>query len=185
MKKYLFLFVVSVLATQNLQAQSVSFDRFVRKVKKANRESERHDITIPGFLIRFASNFVNEDDLEGIDIKIITKKLSELRIVTIEDNKGIATEDYKKFIEDVHNEGFEDLMVVRSDDTKVRFMIKERKDFIRNIVLLVDEKSGGDFVMLSLEGKFTMEDVNKLVKNVEIDGIGKKHKTNSVKTVRD
>jgi hypothetical protein len=185
MKKFLFLIAISLITALNLTAQSDSFDRFVRKVKKANSEGERHDITIPGFLIRFASNFVDKDDLEGLDLKIITKKLSELRVVTIEGNKGVDAEDYKKFIEDVHGEGFEDLMVVRSDDTKVRFMIKERKEFIRNIVVLVDEKAGGDFVLLSLEGKFTMDDVSGLIKNVEINGVGKKSKTKTVKTVRD
>jgi hypothetical protein len=186
MKKVLFLLVVCFLVFQNLQAQSDGFDRFVRKMKKIQENGEKHDITLPGFLVRFGVNFVDDADLEGVNLKAVTRKISELRIVMIEGSKGVEEGDYKNFLEEVKAEGFEDLLVFRDNTDKIRIMIKERKNLIRNVVIMVDEKGGsGEFILLNLEGKFTMDDVNKLVKNVEIDGIGKKHKTKSVKTVRD
>ena len=166
-------------------SQTESIDRLVRKVKKANRECEKVDLSVPGWLIRFGANFVDEDDLDGVDIKLLGKKISHLRIVNIENKKSIPSSDIHNFVTDVQKEGFEDLMVVRSDGNDIRFMVREKKDIIRNIVLMVNEnESNGDFVLLSLEGKFTMDDINKLMKDVKVDVNNKgSHKSKVKKTV--
>ena len=162
-----FALFISILA---VEAQSESINRLVNKVKKSNKNCEKTDLSIPGWLIRFGSNFVDEDDLDGVDIHFLGKKISHLRIVSIENKENVSTSDVSTFLQDVKKEGFEDLMVVKSDGDDVRFMIREKKDFIRDIVLLVNEKgSNGDFVLLSLEGKFTMDDINKVMKDVKLD----------------
>lgn len=185
MKKIVFSCLVLMMTLVSAFSQTSSIDRLVHQVKKANRGCEKTDLNIPGWLIRVGANFVDDDDLDGVDIKLLGKKISHLRIVSIDGKKNVAASDFQTFLTDIKQEGFEDLMTVRSNGDDIRFMVREKKDFIRNIVLVVNEKSeGGDFVLLSLEGKFTMEDINKMMKDVNIDMSNKNGKKSSkVKTV--
>ncbi len=185
MKKLVLVGLFLTLTMVSAFSQTASIDRLVHQVKKANRGCEKTDLNIPGWLIRFGANFVDDDDLDGVDIKLLGKKISHLRIVSIDGKKNVDAADFQTFLTDIKQEGFEDLMTVRSNGDDIRFMVREKKDFIRNIVLVVNEKSeGGDFVLLSLEGKFTMEDINKMMKDVTIDVNNKKGKKSSkVKTV--
>ncbi len=151
-------------------SQTESIDRLVRKVKRENRDAEKVDFTVPGWLVRFGANFIDEDDLEGVNLKMFGKKLGAVRIVTVEGKRQIQPTDIQGFMNDIRAEGFEDLMMVRDKGDDVRLMIRERKDLIRNIVLVVNENNaGGDFVLLSLEGKFTMADINKMMENADFN----------------
>lgn len=186
MKKIFILILTVMLCQLNAFSQTESIDRFVRKVKRSNRGSDKIDLSIPGWLIRFGANFVDEDDLDGVDIKFLGKKISHLRVVTIENKNTVAGDDIKGFMSDAHKEGFEDLMQVRSEGNDIRFMIREKKDIIRNVVLMVNENEhDGDFVLLSIEGKFTMDDINKMIKDVNIDvNNSKSRKIDTKKTIK-
>ena len=186
--KKLFILCSLLCICQLAVAQTESIDRLVRKVKRENRSAEKVDLTLPGWLVRFGANFIDDDDLDGIDIKYLGRKLGAVRIVTVEGKRNIQPSDIQRFMTDIRTEGFEDLLTVRDKSDDVRLMIRERKDFIRNIVLLVNEKSeSGDFVLLSLEGKFSMDDINKMMEKAEFNvnghSVGGKSK-NKVKMVK-
>jgi hypothetical protein len=167
MKQLIVLLLTFTLATISVNAQTESFDRFVRKMKKHASNEDRVDITLPGFLVRLGLKFVDNDDIEKF--RPFTKKISEIRVVSLENCLSIPTEDYTAFIKDVRAEGFEDLLTVRSTGERVHVMIKERKDLIRNIVILVDGRSDHEFVLINLEGKFTMEDLAQMIEELEKD----------------
>jgi hypothetical protein len=178
--KNILLLAIGLLISQCAIAQTESIDRLVRKMKRANRECERIDINIPGWLVRVGTNFVDEDDLDGVDIKKISRKISHLRIVTIEDTHTSDKADFQTFLTDIRKEGFDELMTVRSDGDNVRIMMQESKDFIRHFVILVSEKQG-DFVMVSVEGKFTMDDINSVIDSSDVNINGKSVKNKSKK----
>jgi hypothetical protein len=181
--KKLFILCILLIISQFTFAQTESIDKLVRKVKRQNRGTEKVDITVPGWLVRFGANFIDEDDLEGIDIKYFGRKLGAVRIFTVEGIENIESTDIQDFMTNIRTEGFEELLTVRDKTDDVRFLIRERKDVIRNIVLLVSEKNeGGDFVLLSIEGKFTMDDINKMMENVNLNASNQKNKTKTVKS---
>jgi Domain of unknown function (DUF4252) len=182
--KKLFILCVLLFISQLASTQTESIDRLVRKVKRQNRGTEKIDITAPGWLVRFGTNFIDEDDMEGIDIKYLGRKLGAVRIFTVDGIRNIESADIQDFMKDISSEGFEELLTVRDKTDDVRFLIRERKDLIRNIVLMVSEKSeGGDFVLLSIEGKFTMDDINKMLENVDVNTSFHKNKSKT-KTVK-
>ncbi len=178
--KKLTIIALALCMGQMIFAQTESIDRLVRKMKRANRECERIDVNIPGWLVRVGTNFVDEDDLDGVDIKKISRKISHLRIVTIEDTHTSDKADFQTFMTDIRKEGFDELMTVRSDGDNVRILMQESKDFIRHFVVLVSEKQG-DFVMVSVEGKFTMDDINSVIDSSDINVNGKSVKNKSKK----
>ena len=69
--KKLFLLFLALTFTQLVFSQIKNINSLVHKVKKANRDAEKHDLMIPGWLVRFGANFVDTDDLDGINIKML------------------------------------------------------------------------------------------------------------------
>ena len=69
------------------------------------------------------------------------------------------------FVTKLHKDKFEELMTVREGDTNVNFFIKEKKDMITNVLVLVKESD--NFIMLNLRGKIKFSDLQKLDFDVE------------------
>ena len=95
MKKLLFFILISLTVNQLAQAQTESIDRFVRKYKRS-ATGEKVDITVPGWLVRIGTHFIDNKDLEGVDIQAIARKISEVRIVSIEGGAKIPSSDIQK-----------------------------------------------------------------------------------------
>jgi hypothetical protein len=167
--KKLLIFIAFIAITQAVMAQTASLDHFIRKHKRT-AEGDRVDLTIPGFVVRFGSRFIKKEDLDGVDIRKISRKIDELRIVTFEKAAEIQHADYQQLMADVKAENFEELMNVREKGERVNIMIRERKGFIEDILIIVNDKNG-EFTLVNIAGKFTMEDINKMIHDVEFNNV--------------
>jgi Domain of unknown function (DUF4252) len=165
--KKLLIFFAFIAISQTVMAQTASLDRFIRKHKRM-ASGDKVDMTLPGFLVRFGVNFIDKQDLEGVDIKRISRKIDELRIVSLEKGVNIKHAEFQQLMTDVKAENFEELMTIREKGgDRVNIMIRERKGFIEDILLFVNDHDG-EFVLVNLAGKFTMEDINKMMANVNV-----------------
>jgi hypothetical protein len=195
--KKIILICLSLIISQLNFGQTEAIDRFVRQSKRGAKE--KMDITLPGFLVRFGLNFVDDDDLDGIDVKRIARKISEIRVVTIEKDWGGDKPDFQKFLNEVRAEKFEELITVRDKGERVNVLIREKGNFIRDFLVVVDENDG-EMVLVAVNGKFTMDDINGVVQNaqwhderntegdadVDTDKETRKsRKVKTIKTVRD
>ena len=61
-------------------------------------------------------------------------------------------------------------MNVREKGERVNIMIRERKGFIEDILIIVNDKNG-EFTLVNIAGKFTMEDINKMIHDVEFNNV--------------
>jgi Domain of unknown function (DUF4252) len=175
MKKLLFFVFILLTVNQLAQAQTESIDRFVRKYKRA-ATGDKVDITVPGWLIRFGTNFIKEEDMEGVDIQAIARKISSVRIVSIEGGAKIASADFKSLMDDAKEENFEELLNIRDNGDNIHIMVREKKGLIRDLFIMVQENSG-EFVLLDIGGKFTMEDISRAIQDVKLNK--EKHKSKS------
>ena len=101
--KKLLIFIAFIAISQAVMAQTASLDHFIRKHKRT-AEGDRVDLTIPGFVVRFGSRFIKKEDLDGVDIRKISRKIDELRIVTFEKAAQIQHADYQQLMADVKAE---------------------------------------------------------------------------------
>ncbi len=166
MKKLLFLTFILLTINQLTQAQTESIDRFVRKYKRS-ATGEKVDITVPGWLLRIGTHFIKEEDMDGVDIQAIARKISDVRIVSIEGGGKVPFGEFQKLINDAKSENFEELLNVRSDGDNVHIMLREKKGLIRDLFIMVQE-SDGEFVLLDIGGKFTMDDINRAIQKVDM-----------------
>ncbi len=149
MKKLLFsLFILCPIL---IIAQTKSIDQFYKTYSGLD---EVTSINLSGDLL----NFVLNDDDDDSDSK--NTKITGLRVLLMGEETPVASKDYKRFIKSIKDEAFEELICLKDGGEAVDFHLKENGSVITNLLITVRGKDG--FVLLSIEGNFDYEDLNKL-----------------------
>lgn len=140
-------------------AQTKAVQSFYNKYKDMDGVE---NVRLQGWLIKLASSFADEDP----DAKRLLKKITQLRILTMDQGNLVSQQEYNNLIKNIKQDHFEDLFLIKDNGQNVQFLIREKGDTITDVIMLV---SGGDeFVLLSLEGVLKFSDLNNL--NIEVDG---------------
>ena len=164
MKNILFAVLLSTISTPFF-AQVEAIDDFYAKHK---RGEDVVSLNLPGFLIRLGASIASleaDDEAERVALEIV-KDVRRAKILTGE-NLRVRRSEIQELIGDLESEGFEELMTVRSEGSTVNIIIRERKDIIRNIVLIVNDD--GEFSLISLKTRLYLEDLTYLI-NKSIEG---------------
>ena len=157
MKHLIILISLFVLPTL-VFSQSKAIKQFYNKYKDLESVT---DIKLNGWVLKLASTFTDEEDAEKI-----LKKITQLRVLVMEEGNLVTKEEYKSLVKSVKKDQFAELFKVKEEGQNIEFMIREEKDLITDVLILVNGED--QFVLLSLEGKLKFSDLNDL--NIEIDG---------------
>ena len=122
-------------------------------------------VSAPGWLAKLGSLFIDED--EG---KNLVRKIRKVRVLVFEDGSPITAKDFKRFNRKAKRRHLDELVSVRSGKTRVQVYGKMRRNSIRKVVVMFNSPEDGAG-MVSLRGKFKLNDLNKA-----IDKVGKKSK---------
>jgi hypothetical protein len=141
-----------------LFSQTKAINKFYNKYKKLENVT---DIKLQGWVLKLASNFADEEEAEQM-----LKKITHLRVLVMEDGNLVSKQEYRQLKNDVKKNSFEELFKIKEGLTEIEFMIREDKESITDVLVLVN--GDDEFVLLSLEGKLKFSDLNNL--NLEIEG---------------
>jgi len=164
MKNILFTILFTLVVTPFF-AQVQAIDNFYDRHKGG---VEVVSLNLPGFLIRLGASIASldaEDEAERIALDII-KDVRRAKILAGE-NLRIRNSEVERLLADLEDEGFEELMLVRSEGSTVNVIIREHKDIIRNVVLIVNDD--GEFALISLKTRLYLEDLTYLI-NQSMEG---------------
>lgn len=139
-------------------AQTKAVKNFYDKYKNMENVT---DLKLRGWVLKLASSFADEAE----EARLL-RKITQLRILTMENGNLITTQEYRSLIKSVKQDAFEDLFQVRDGGQVVEFLIREKGDTITDVLMLVS--SDDSFILLSLEGALKFSDLNDL--NIEVDG---------------
>lgn len=154
--KHILLICGLIAFSSSIFAQN-SVKKFYNKYKHKENVTS---VKVQGWMIKSVLAFV--EDFEGEDI---VKKVTKLRVLTMENGNLVSAKDFNELVKDAKAESFEDLMVIRDGTTNVRFMIKENEKKIKNLLVLVSESD--EFVLISLECNLKWKDL----KNIDFDKV--------------
>ena len=179
MKKLLFIlaFFFSFL---NVNAQKEKLDQLFEKYQETEGVTSIK-IAKPMFSMLNKLN-INDSELE--QIKPLLSKINGLRILivekptvannTVSQNK-INLGNFQSLQSDINNSiknmKYEELMTVNSKDNKIKFLSSDATNGILDNLLL-NISSEGNTVLMMLDGKISMDDVNKLINETQIYGMG-------------
>ncbi len=158
MKNIIILFFACLFSIASLNAQSNSvksfYDKYTNDVKVT-------DYTIQGWMLKLATEYADDEEAGNV-----LEKITQLRILLMEDGNPISSHEYNDFMKTLRQDDFEELLKVKDKDCDVDFFIREDGEMISDLLMLVHEKDG--FVLISLEGLFSMKDLKNL--NLDIEG---------------
>jgi hypothetical protein len=133
-------------------AQTKSINKFYRQYK---HQEEVTNFSLPGWLIRFGLGISGEKkNMEEVELTLV-KSLKKVRLLVSEGVTPIKKEDYNTLLTGLKEESFEDFFSLRQDGADVRLYVREKKDKVKNLLLLVNEDE--EFVMISLKTKLPTE----------------------------
>ncbi len=185
--KNLYLFLIFSLVTSIAFGQTRSLNRFINKNKTSDNALA---ITVPGWLFdaaSFSAKYIddNESKDEIKDILKIAKKIKRIRLLVVNNEEGgFNPKHVQKLRKGLKRERFEELLTVHSEDADVQFMIKEKRNSIRNVTAFI--KVEDTVVLLTLSGKFKYSDFKKMKiwDDIKDEINGKKDKEEEERIIR-
>ena len=180
MKKLLLIFALTFSYFIQINAQKDKLDQLFDKYQESEGVTSIK-IAKPMFNMLNKLN-INDSELE--QIKPLLSKINGLRILIVEkptaaNNTGsqnkINLGNFQSLQSDINNSiknmKYEELMTVNSKDNKIKFLSSDATNGILDNLLL-NISSEGNTVLMMLDGKISMDDVNKLINETQIYGMG-------------
>ena len=187
MKKLLLIFALTFSYFFQINAQKEKLDQLFEKYQESEGVTSIK-IAKPMFNMLNKLN-INDSELE--QIKPLLSKINGLRILivekptvannTVSQNK-INLGNFQSLQSDINNSiknmKYEELMTVNSKDNKIKFLSSDATNGILDNLLL-NISSEGNTVLMMLDGKISIDDVNKLINETQIYATGGSDGNNS------
>ncbi|MEN0046769.1 MAG: DUF4252 domain-containing protein [Bacteroidota bacterium] len=158
---------ITLLVILALLCQIPSFGQGNYLEKFIERHADKADansLSLNDWSLKLTSSFINRET--GKKIK---NKVTQLRLLTSENPSFASNNDIRGLISSLKKDRFESLIEVREKGNNVKFMIREDRETVTDVLMLVQGTDG--FVLLSLEGLFKLKDL----KNFQMDIDGGEH----------
>lgn len=176
--------IIFLLSLLTLLLSSCGSSRSVNSFYRENKRREGvQNATIPGWLIYIGTGLAHDmvrDEKARVALQF-GSKIKRLRFMSTEEASPIPQADVDAFIQGIRLDGFEDLILVRDKESTVSFMVRGKKDKLRDIVVLVHSDS--EMVFVNMRTSIRMQDISRLVSHFmkkegwsEGDKKPKKHK---------
>jgi len=143
--------------------------RSVAKIFEQYSESDGYvTITLKGNLLNL---FECDDDDDDNDSERNPQNITEIRILTQEDDSKDALNFIKMAARDIDNKDYEEYLSVRKSAQDIRMLIRQDGKFISEMLLI---GGGEDNFIIQMKGKITHQEAEKIRRDIREDnGNGK------------
>ncbi|MBU4537253.1 MAG: DUF4252 domain-containing protein [Weeksellaceae bacterium] len=115
-------------------------------------------INVPMFLAKPIVKKALREDGENEELINLIKKVSDVKVMTIENGNKEMLADFAKYLT---NNRFEEWMTVKKENETVNFQAKQSGDVIKKLLITVH--SGNELVFVDVSGKFTADDISRII----------------------
>lgn len=149
-------------------AQRKNLNKFYRKYKYSQ---DARKFTLPGWVIKMGAGiarpFVKDQDARTA--LRFAKRFRRMRLLVMENTNSVHPADLKQMLNGIRQgkRNYDDFIQVRDGNTRVTFMIREKNDYIKDMLIVVSEED--TFVMLDMKAKFKIEHINELLQEFSED----------------
>jgi hypothetical protein len=151
-----------------LLAQEDALSKFFSKYMEDDRYSR---VYISPKMMQMAGGFlkseVNPNDPQSKDLGNLISKINGIRIISRSDFNGKPLFTEMKGL--LNKNQYEDLMDVHDKGSDVKFMVREEKGRIKELLMIQASSTG--FTALSMLGNFTYQDLNILADQTNLPGM--------------
>ncbi|WP_417427694.1 DUF4252 domain-containing protein [Halpernia sp.] len=133
---------------------------YFKGAKSTNSKAEFTSVNLPLFLAKpmIKKALRSEGDKNAQEIIAIIKKISKVKILTVENGDETLVKNFASYL---INNNYEDWVSIKHDGENVNIKAQQNGDFIKKLMLTVN--SGNELVFIDIRGKFTPEDISNLI----------------------
>ncbi|MEL6674096.1 MAG: DUF4252 domain-containing protein [Bacteroidota bacterium] len=131
---------------------------------------------------KFFDTYRDEEDYTLIDIhgslfnmfsdkemKQKKSKIQHIRLLSAPKDKGnLRASDIRSLTNAIKQVDYEDLVTIRDQDTRINFMVLEKGDLIKELLMVVNEPDS--FTIMTIMGNLHKDELEDLLDDIEIEG---------------
>ncbi|HAI81739.1 MAG TPA: DUF4252 domain-containing protein [Chryseobacterium sp.] len=115
-------------------------------------------VNVPMFLAKPIVKKALKEDGESEELINLIKKVSDVKMMTVENGNKEMLGDFAKYLT---SNNFEEWMTVKKENETVNFQAKQKVEVIKNLLITVH--SGNELVFVDVSGKFTSDDISRII----------------------
>ena len=115
-------------------------------------------INVPMFLAKPMVKKAMREEGESEELINLIRKISDIKVMTVENGNKEMLTDLTKYLT---KNNFEEWMTVKKADETVNFQAKKSGDVIKKLLITVH--SGRELVFVDVSGKFTADDISRII----------------------
>lgn len=131
---------------------------FLDKAAYDYKDAKFISVNVPMFLAKPIVKKALRQDGESEELINLIKKVSEIKVMTIENGNKKMLNDYAKYLT---NNNFEEWMTIKKDSEIINFQAKQSGEVIKKLLITV--QSADDLVFVDVSGKFTADDISRII----------------------
>ncbi len=162
MKNNLLLFLLLLLPGM-LVCQNKPLNKFYRQHK--HQEGVRN-MKLPGWVIRMGSKIAKSKSDSGTEKEALglMRHFGKVKFLFSEEGVQLPAEKVSKLRQDLLENNFEDLIMIRSEGMNLQIMVEEVEGIVKNVFMIVNDTGGGEMFFLSAKANLSLKDLSKVLK---------------------
>lgn len=125
------------------------------------KEAKFTSFNVPLLLAKPYIKKALREDGESEELISLIKKVSKIKVLTVENGSKEMLNDYAKFLNNNH---YEDWATIKHNGENVNLRVKQKGDAIQNMLITVN--SDKELVFVDVKGSFTPDDISKMLNAV-------------------
>lgn len=159
MKNIVFLFAtVLMFSLQSCIVSSTPKMGFFDNQHYDYKDAKFTSINVPMFLAKPMVKKALKEDGESEELINLIRKISDIKVMTVENGNKTMLTDFTKYLT---NNRFEEWMTVKKENETIKFQAKQKGEVIRKLLITVH--SGNELVFVDVSGKFTADDISRII----------------------
>lgn len=115
-------------------------------------------INVPMFIAKPIVKRALREDGESEELINLISKVSDIKVMTVQNGNKKMLKDYTKYLT---TNDYEEWMMVKKDDETINFQAKQTGEIIKKLMITIN--SGEEMVFVDVSGKFTADDVSRII----------------------
>lgn len=115
-------------------------------------------INVPMFLAKPYIKKALREDGEDEDLIRLVKKVSKIKVLTVENGDRKMLKDFANYLND---NNYEEWAMIKHNGDNVNIRVKQKGDAIKNMMITVN--SDKELVFVDIKGSFTADDISRMI----------------------
>lgn len=133
-----------------------------------NKDVKFVSVNVPMFLAKPIVKRALREDGENEELINLIKKVSDIKVMTVENGNENMVSDYAKYLT---KNNYEEWMTIKKDKEIIKFQAKQKGEDIRRLLITIASEK--DLVYVDVSGKFTADDISRIINYSEKNDIKK------------